>query len=51
MVGSAFTYIALPWFVLQSTGSASKTGLTGFFVALPGFIAGVSAWQPEEPCQ
>jgi len=41
MVGSAFTYIALPWFVLQSTGSASKTGLTGFFVALPGFIAGV----------
>jgi len=41
MIGSAFTYIALPWFVLETTGSAAKTGLTGFFVALPGFIAGV----------
>lgn len=41
MIGSAFTYIALPWFVLQTTGSPAKTGLTGFFVALPGFIAGV----------
>jgi MFS family permease len=41
MIGSAFTYIALPWFVLQTTGSASKTGLTGFFVALPAFVAGV----------
>jgi MFS family permease len=41
MIGSAFTYVALPWFVLQTTGSAAKTGLTGFFVALPAFIAGV----------
>ena len=41
MIGTAFTYIALPWFVLQTTGSPAKTGLTGFFVALPSFIAGV----------
>lgn len=41
MIGSTFTFIALPWFVLQTTGSPAKTGLTGFFVALPGFIAGV----------
>lgn len=41
LVGSMLTLIALPWFVLQTTGSATKTGLTGFFVALPAFVAGV----------
>ncbi|MBX6341786.1 MAG: MFS transporter, partial [Thermomicrobiaceae bacterium] len=35
------TFIALPWFVLQTTGSATKTGLTGFAVALPAFAAGI----------
>src|SRR5262245_47092166 len=41
LVGSALTAIALPWFVLQTTGSAAMTGLAGFFVALPGFLAGI----------
>ena len=41
LVGSMLTLIALPWFVLQTTGSAAKTGLTGFFVALPFLVAGI----------
>jgi MFS family permease len=40
-IGSMLTVIALPWFVLQTTGSAAKTGLTGVFEALPFIIAGV----------
>ena len=40
-VGSRFTMIALPWFVLQTSGSAALTGLAGFAVALPGFLAGI----------
>ncbi|HET9223248.1 MAG TPA: MFS transporter [Roseiflexaceae bacterium] len=41
LIGSALTAIALPWFVLQTTGSAALTGLAGFFVMLPGFVAGI----------
>lgn len=41
LIGSMLTLIALPWFVLQTTGSAAKTGVTGFFVALPLFAAGI----------
>ncbi len=41
LVGSTLTFVALPWFVLQTTGSAAKTGLVGFFVALPAFVAGI----------
>jgi MFS family permease len=41
LVGSALTMIALPWFVLQTTGSAAMTGLAGFFIALPAFVAGI----------
>lgn len=41
LVGSMLTLIALPWFVLQTTGSATKTGLTGFTVALPSFLVGI----------
>ena len=41
MVGNALTMVALPWFVLLTTGSAAKTGLSAFFFALPAFIAGV----------
>lgn len=41
--GNALTLIALPWFVLQTTGSASKTGLTGFFSAVPLVLASFSA--------
>ncbi len=39
--GNALTIVALPWFVLATTGSATKTGLTGFFLLLPGLLAGV----------
>ncbi len=42
LLGSMLTLIALPWFVLQTTGSAAKTGITGGFVALPAFIVGIS---------
>jgi MFS family permease len=35
ITGNTLTLIAVPWFVLQTTGSAAKTGLTGFFVTLP----------------
>jgi len=41
LLGSMLTLIALPWFVLQTTGSATKTGIAGGFVALPAFVAGV----------
>lgn len=41
LLGSMLTLIALPWFVLQTTGSAAKTGITGGFVALPAFLVGV----------
>ncbi len=40
-IGSMLTVIAVPWFVLQTTGSAAKTGLTSVFEALPFIIAGV----------
>ncbi len=40
-VGSMLTIVALPWFVLQTTGSAAKTGLTGVFAALPFIVAGI----------
>src|SRR5581483_7535221 len=35
MVGNVLMVLAVPWFVLQTTGSAEKTGVTGFFEALP----------------
>lgn len=41
MVGNVTAMIAIPWFVLATTGSASKTGLAGFVVALPMIITGV----------
>ena len=40
LVGNVFTLIAIPWFVLQTTGSATKTGITGFFSILPVILAG-----------
>jgi MFS family permease len=40
-VGNTLTMIAIPWFVLETTGSAAMTGLVGFFVALPNFVAGI----------
>ncbi len=39
MIGNVFAAIAIPWFVLQSTGSATQTGITGFFTVIPVVIA------------
>ncbi|HXV42421.1 MAG TPA: MFS transporter [Anaerolineae bacterium] len=39
MIGNSLTMIAVPWFVLETTGSAAKTGLVGFFTALPAVLA------------
>lgn len=39
-VGSVLTNLAVPWFVLVTTGSAARTGLVVFFSVLPGIIAG-----------
>ncbi len=41
MVGNVLTAIAIPWFVLQTTGSATQTGITGFFSILPVILAGL----------
>ena len=38
-VGTVMTQLALPWFVLQTTGSAAKTGLVSFFVIIPTIFA------------
>lgn len=40
-VGSMLTVVALPWFVLETTGSAARAGISGFFVLLPSFLAGI----------
>src|SRR5689334_129768 len=39
--GTVMALIAIPWFVLQTTGSASKTGLTAVVTALPAVLAGL----------
>ncbi len=41
LIGSMLSLVALPWFVLQTTGSPAKAGLVGFAVFLPGFAAGI----------
>lgn len=41
LVGSQITIIALPWFVLSTTGSAAKAGLVGFATLLPGLAVGL----------
>ncbi|MGH2726928.1 MAG: MFS transporter, partial [Actinomycetota bacterium] len=41
LTGNVMTLTAIPWFVLQTTGSASKTGIIAFFNFLPVVIAGV----------
>jgi len=40
LVGNVLTTIAIPWFVLQTTGSATRTGIAGFFTVLPVVLAG-----------
>jgi MFS family permease len=39
LIGNVFAVIAIPWFVLQTTGSAMQTGITGFFTFLPVVVA------------
>ncbi len=39
LTGNRLAILAVPWFVLQTTGSASKTGLTAFFTILPVVIS------------
>ncbi len=39
MTGNIFAMIAIPWFVLQTTGSPAKTGLTGFTITLAAVVA------------
>jgi MFS family permease len=41
LLGNVLTMIAVPWFVLQTTGSPTQTGITGFFTILPVVLAGV----------
>ncbi|MGB3305559.1 MAG: MFS transporter [Thermomicrobiales bacterium] len=41
LIGNTLTLVALPWFVLETTGSAGKTGLTGMAFALPAFLSGI----------
>jgi MFS family permease len=40
-IGDAMAMVALPWFVLQTTGSAALTGLAGAVTVLPAFLAGI----------
>ena len=39
ITGNRLTQLAIPWFVLQSTGSVAQTGLVGFFSLLPFVIS------------
>src|SRR3712207_9288036 len=39
--GNVLAFVAIPWFVLQTTGSAARTGLTGGAVLLGAVVAGV----------
>lgn len=39
MIGNVFATIAIPWFVLQSTGSTIKTGITGFSMTIAAVLA------------
>lgn len=41
LVGRQLSVVALPWFVLNTTGSAAKAGLVGFAVFLPGLVVGI----------
>jgi MFS family permease len=40
MVGNALAMVAIPWFVLETSGSAARTGVVGFFTILPVVLAG-----------
>ncbi len=38
--GNQMLHLAIPWFVLETTGSVAKTGLTAFFTLVPVALAG-----------
>jgi MFS family permease len=38
-VGDMLTLLAVPWFVLQTTGSVTRTGITAFFATLPAVLS------------
>lgn len=40
-IGNQLTTIAIPWFVLETTGSAAKTGITAFAMTLPILLTGL----------
>jgi MFS family permease len=39
--GNVLAFVAIPWFVLQTTGSAARTGMTGAAFLLAAVVAGV----------
>jgi MFS family permease len=41
LVGNQLTAVAIPWFVLATTGSAARTGLVGVATILPAVLAAV----------
>ncbi|MEO6887361.1 MAG: MFS transporter, partial [Ktedonobacteraceae bacterium] len=41
VTGSSLTLIAVPWFVLQTTGSAARVGFTGVAEVLAIIVAGL----------
>ncbi len=41
MLGGAMTTLAVPWFILETTGSAARTGLVGTALALGGMFSPV----------
>jgi len=41
LTGDALAAVAIPWFVLETTGSAARAGLSGGVAVLPAFVAGI----------
>jgi len=41
LVGRTLSVVAIPWFVLVTTGSAAQAGLVAAMVLLPGFVVGM----------
>jgi MFS family permease len=39
LTGNVLTALAVPWFVLETTGSAAKTGVSAFFTTVPAILA------------
>lgn len=38
-IGDSLTLVAIPWFVYETTGSAAKMGIVGFFTFLPRVVS------------